>query len=122
MRTTISSLVSRKNAKSDDENPLNKRIPRMLTGHAGKLIAILLFLVLQLVLYPVLVAEQSLRINYDSTFEEYNIEDGHFELFKEMSDSLADALGKEELSIFPLWNKDVQINEDTTFVCTLSKK
>ena len=55
------------------KNPLNKRIPRMLTGHAGKLIAILLFLVLTIGLVSgFLVAEQSLRINYYSTFEEYN--------------------------------------------------
>ena len=97
------------------KNPLNKRIPRMLTGHAGKLFAVMLFLTLTIGLVSgFLVAEQSLRINYDSTFEEYNIEDGHFELLKEMSDSLADALGKAELTLFPLWNKDVQINEDST--------
>ncbi|NLI72521.1 MAG: ABC transporter permease [Bacteroidales bacterium] len=95
------------------KNPLNKRIPRMLTGNAGKMVAVLLFLVLSISLASgFLVAEHSLRIGYDNTFEEYNIEDGHFELLKEMSDPLAEALKKEKLSIFTLFNKDLEIKEN----------
>jgi putative ABC transport system permease protein len=95
------------------KNPLNKRIPRMLAGNAGKIIAVFLFLVLSIGLVSgFLIAEQSLRIGYDSTFEEYNIEDGHFELLKEISDPLTKALGKKELTIFPLFNKDLEINGD----------
>ena len=96
-------------------NPLNKRIPRMLIGNAGKFIAIFLFLILSIAFATgFLVAELSLKVNYDSTFEEYKIEDGHFELFAEMSDSLAEALEEEELSIYPLLNKDVEMADGRT--------
>ncbi|HHT25448.1 MAG TPA: ABC transporter permease [Clostridiaceae bacterium] len=95
------------------KNPLNKRIPRMLAGNAGKFLAVLLFLVLSISLASgFLVAEYSLRSGYDSTFEEYNIEDGHFELLKEMSDPLAEVLKNEKLSIFTLFNKDLEIKEN----------
>lgn len=97
------------------KNPLNKRIPRMMVSNAGKFVAIFLFLVLSIGLVSgFLVAEQSLRINYDSTFEEYKIEDGHFELLGEMSSALASELKKEELSIFALFNKDIELKEDRT--------
>lgn len=97
------------------KNPLNKRIPRMLIGNAGKLIAILLFLILSIgLVLGFLVAEQYLRVNYENAYEEYNIEDGHFELLGEMPDALAEELGKEDLAIYPLFNKDVELKEGRT--------
>lgn len=97
------------------KNPLNKRIPRILAASAGKFVAIFLFLLLSISLVSgFLIAEESLRIGYDSTFEKYNIEDGHFELNGEMSDDLVRELEKEEISIFPLFNKDLEIKGDST--------
>lgn len=87
----------------------------MLAASAGKFIAILLFLILSVsITSGFLVAEQSLSVKYDSSFEEYNIEDGHFELLRKMPKSLVKALGKEEITIFPLFNKDIEIKKDCT--------
>ncbi len=97
------------------KNPLHKRIPRMLADSCGKMIAIFLFLVLSIgMVSGFLVAESSLKAGYDSTFERYNIEDGHFELTGEMSTQLVNALAKEDISVYPLPNKDLELKNDRT--------
>lgn len=97
------------------KKPINKRIPRMLAGSAGKLVAIFLFLVLSISFVSgFLVAEQSLKAGYDSSFIEYNIEDGHFELFGEISNPVVEALENKGVSIFPLLNKDIGLKGDRT--------
>lgn len=87
----------------------------MLAGNAGKYLAVILFLVLSISLVSgFLVAELSLRTGYESTFTDFNIEDGHFELTGEMSGLLAEKLKEEELSVFPLFNKDLALTDNRT--------
>ena len=61
------------------KNPLRKRYLRDLRQEFGKYLVIFLFITLTIAFISgFLVADGSMRIAYDQSFEKYNIEDGHF--------------------------------------------
>ena len=61
------------------KNPLRKRLPRELKDEFGKYLVIFLFMTLTIGLVSgFLVAGKSMVKTYNDSFEEYNIEDGHF--------------------------------------------
>ena len=67
-------------------NPLRKRLLRELRGEAGKYTVIFLLMILSIGLISgFLVADNSMITAYDNSFEEYAIEDEHFETQKEMN-------------------------------------
>lgn len=63
------------------KNPLRKRLLRELRSECGKYLVIFLLLVSSIgFVSGFLVADGSMIIAYEESFEKYNIEDGHFEL------------------------------------------
>lgn len=93
------------------KNPLNKRIFRMLGKNRGKYIALFLFTIICIgVSSGFLVAVNTLKTGYDSTFENYNIEDGHFEGFNQISDELINKLQEKDIKIYPIFSKDIALN------------
>ncbi len=83
------------------KNPLTKRLPRELKSEIGKYIVIFIFLVAIIgFISGFFVASGSLKIAYDEGFEKYNIEHGHFELYKEAKESLIETLEKQDVTIY----------------------
>ncbi len=95
-------------------NPLRKRLFRELKSDIGKYIVIFLFMTLSIgFISGFLIASGSMGKTFDENFEEYNIEDGHFELDAAISDELMEALEAEKLSIYDLsyYNEKVTGNK-----------
>jgi putative ABC transport system permease protein len=90
-------------------NPLNKRFLRELKSEAGKYIVLFVFIAGVIALVSgFLVASGSMSQAYDESFEKYNIEDGNFEVKREASSSLLDALQKDGTKIYPNFYKEEQ--------------
>lgn len=82
-------------------NPLNKRLPREFFGEFGKYAAIFLFMAATIAFISgFLVASRSMQITYDESFEEYNIEDGHFVLDDEADRKLINKIEKEDVTLY----------------------
>ena len=97
-------------------NPLNKRFLRELKSEAGKYLVLFVFLagVIGLV-SGFLVANGSMSIAYDESFEKYNIEDGNFEVKKEASNGLLKALQKDGTVVYPnFYKEETTKNVDST--------
>lgn len=68
------------------KNPLNKRLPKEFFSELGKYLVIFLFMTGTIgFISGFLVADGSMIKAYDDSFEKYNIEDGQFELYKELN-------------------------------------
>lgn len=94
------------------KNPLKKRWRRELRGDKGKYLALFLFLTLTIgFVSGFLVADNSMKIAYDESFEKYNIEDGHFSLAMEMPDQLKDDLEDENIKIEKQFYKDEELKQ-----------
>ena len=84
------------------KNPLNKRLPRELKSEIGKYMVLFLFLAGMIAIVSgFLVANRSMIISYDESFDKYNIEDGNFELYAQASDGLLEQLNGQQLKIYP---------------------
>ena len=71
------------------KNPLNKRIPRELVRDLGKYLVILLFMVIMIgVVSGVYVGHDSMMASLKNGNDEFNLEDGNFELNKQASNEL----------------------------------
>ncbi len=91
-------------------NPLLKRLPRELKSEFGKYLVIFLFFVMVIgFVSGFLVASKSMLITYNQSFEDYNIEDGNFELLNEADDDLIETLEKADVSIY----KNYYIEKET---------
>ncbi|MBQ3947022.1 MAG: ABC transporter permease, partial [Ruminococcus sp.] len=90
------------------KNPLLKRIPRELKDDLGKYIALFLFLTLTIgFVSGFLVADNSMKKAYDNSFEDYDIENGHFILDKKADNELLDYAENEyDIKIYELFCKD----------------
>ena len=65
------------------KNPLNKRILREIKGEFGKYVVIFLFMTALIgIVSGFLVADQSLTVSYNQSFEKYNVEDEILSLHK----------------------------------------
>ena len=83
------------------KNPLNKRILRLLKEEWGKYLAIFLFMVVTIgFVSGFLVADNSMLTSYNQSFEKYNIENGHFELYQQANQQLLNELKKEDVKIY----------------------
>lgn len=90
-------------------NPMNKRFLRELKSEAGKYIVLFVFIAGVIALVSgFLVASGSMSQAYDESFEKYNIEDGNFEVKREASSGLLDALQKDGTKIYPNFYKEEQ--------------
>lgn len=84
------------------KNPLNKRLLRELKSEIGKYIVLFLFLAGMIsIVSGFLVANRSMIITYDESFDKYNIEDGNFELYAQANDALLERLNGEKLTVYP---------------------
>lgn len=91
-------------------NPLRKRIPRELIGDLGKYLVIFLFMAASIgFISGFLVTGDSMIIAYDNSFEDYHIENGHFVLDQEASETYLETIEKEAVTIYP----DYYIEEET---------
>ncbi|MDO4314054.1 MAG: ABC transporter permease, partial [Eubacteriales bacterium] len=69
------------------KNPLKKRLPRMLKEELGKYLVVFLFLLASIgFVSGFLVADNSMIIAYNESFEKYNIEDGKFLVGDELTE------------------------------------
>ncbi|MCR5702360.1 MAG: ABC transporter permease [Lachnospiraceae bacterium] len=83
------------------KNPLWKRIPRDLFHEFFKYIAIFLFMALTISFVSgFLVAMRGLKIEYDNSFEKYNIENGHFVLDKKPDEELIPMIEKHGVKLY----------------------
>ena len=74
--------------KKNRQNPLRKRYLRELRGDFGKYLVIFILLVFTIGLISgFLVADGSMIIAYNESFEKYRIEDGNFQTDDEISRS-----------------------------------
>ena len=95
------------------KNPLRKRLPRELKDEFGKYLVIFLFMTLTIGLVSgFLVAGKSMVKTYNDSFEEYNIEDGHFILNDEITRTLQNKLEDEEdITVYSLFYKEEEEGE-----------
>ncbi len=94
-------------------NPLIKRLPRELRSDIGKYIALFLFLTLTIgFVSGFLVADNSMKISYDESFEKYSIEHGHFILEDEASaDLISDVEAEFDITVYELFCKNKETPE-----------
>lgn len=83
------------------KNPLNKRIFREIKGEAGKYIVIFLFMTALIgIVSGFLVADESLKVSYDESFEKYNVEDGNLELSEKADSNIIDSIESENVKLY----------------------
>ena len=91
-------------------NPLIKRLPRELKAEFGKYLVLFVFIAGMIsIISGFLVAGTSMSAAYDESFEEYNIEDGNFELAFEADAGLLSELEAEAVTIY----KNFYVEEET---------
>ncbi len=89
-------------------NPLGKRIKRELRSNLGKNLALFLFMTIMIAFVSgFLVADNSMRIAYDSGFSKYDLEDGHFTLNSSLSgEAIARLQEESDITVYPFYYKD----------------
>ena len=95
-------------------NPLTKRLPREFKSNFKKYLVLFLLLTLTIgFVSGMFVANDSMLISATNAQVIYNVEDGHFELEKEPTDKLLDAISDEGISLYEQYYKD--FDEDLDF-------
>ena len=88
-------------------DPMRKRIPRELKHDIGKYIALFLFLVGCIgFISGFIVADESLKARYDTSFEEFNVEDGHFLLEKKALKKVIEKVEDAGVDVYPMFYKE----------------
>ena len=83
------------------KNPLNKRILREIKGEFGKYVVIFLFMTALIgIVSGFLVADQSLTVSYNQSFEKYNVEDGNFELAQKADAYTIKSIEEENVTLY----------------------
>ena len=96
-------------------NPLNRRILREIKGEAGKYIVIFLFMIAIIgVASGYFIADASLKVAYDESFETYNIEDGNLEFPENPDDSVIEACEEENITLYDNTFKDEPCDNGST--------
>lgn len=97
------------------KNPLRKRLPRELKSEFGKYLVIFLLLVGTIgFVSGFLVADGSLIIAYNESFEKYNIEDGNFRLEKKMNRAQRKAIGQMGITIYDNYYAEEPLSNGST--------
>ncbi len=93
-------------------DPMRKRIPRELRRDIGKYIALFAFLTVMIgFISGFIVGDESLKARYDTSFDEFMVEDGHFVLEKEASKEMLKKVSDTGVTVFPLFYKEESIEE-----------
>ena len=90
-------------------NPLRKRLLRELWEERGKYLVIFLLMILSIsFISGFLVADNSMITAYDNSFEDYCVEDGHFETAREMNRAQRKAVSglETEIRLYDLYFAD----------------
>lgn len=91
-----------------------KRLPRELKSEFGKYLVIFLFMLFTIgFISGFLVADESMLLAYEESFEKYNIEDGNFNLAAELTEEEIKALEEEgKVQICKTFYEDVPVDTD----------
>ena len=93
-------------------DPMRKRIPRELRRDIGKYIALFAFLTVMIgFISGFIIGDESLKARYDTSFDEFQVEDGHFVLEKEASKEMLKKVSDTGVTVFPLFYKEENIEE-----------
>ena len=96
-------------------DPLRRRIPREIRSEAGKYIVIFVFMVALIgVASGYFIADASLKVAYDESFETYNIEDGHVEFAEEPDKATLEACEEEDITLYDDRFKDAPCDNGST--------
>ncbi|MBQ3281318.1 MAG: FtsX-like permease family protein [Eubacterium sp.] len=94
-------------------DPMIKRIPREIRHDMGKYIALFLFLTVMIgFISGFIIGDESLKARYDSSFNDFNVEDGHFVLEKEASERIIDRVTDAGVTVYPLFYKEEKISAE----------
>ena len=97
----------------DMKDPMIKRIPRELRRDIGKYTALFLFLTVLIgFISGFIVGDESLKARFDTSYDDFNVEDGHFILEKKASDRMIKAIEEEGTTVFPLFYKEETVASD----------
>lgn len=97
------------------KNPLNKRLSRELKGEIGKYLVIFILMITSIgFVSGFLVADNSLLIAYDESFEKYNIEDGNFRLLEQAQESQLRAIEDLGVRLYPNFYVEEAVSNDST--------
>ena len=97
------------------KNPLRKRLIRELKSEVGKYAVIFLLLAATIgFVSGFLVADGSMIIAYNESFEKYNIEDGHFCTTNQMNKAQKKTLEGEDIKIYNLSYVEEKLNNEST--------
>lgn len=95
------------------KNPLNKRIIREFKSDFGKYAVIFLLLVGTIgFISGFLVAGSSMKTALDNSFEDYNIENGHFTTYIELDDETIEYIEKSDVKIYKDFYYDLLMSDD----------
>ena len=97
------------------KNPLHKRIFRELRSEAGKYIVIFLLLAMTIALVSgFLVADGSMLIAYNESFEKYNVEYGNFRVEKKLNKAQKKYISKVGISLYDNFYVEEPFDNGTT--------
>lgn len=96
-------------------DPLNRRILREIKGEAGKYAVIFIFMVALIgIASGYFIADESLKVAYDNSFADYNIEDGNLEFAEKPDSSVLEACEDEDITLYENTYKDAPCDDDST--------
>ncbi|MDD3183764.1 MAG: ABC transporter permease [Anaerostipes sp.] len=96
-------------------NPLQKRLFRELKGEAGKYVVIFLLMAATIgFVSGFLVADESMRITYDESFEKYNVEDGYFDVAKGLNQDEINAIEENGIKLYENYYVEKKLSNKTT--------
>lgn len=97
------------------KNPLNRRLPRELRSELGKYLVILILLVGSIgFVSGFLVADGSMIIAYNNSFEKYNIEDGNFRTAAKMNKAQKKATSELGITLYDNYYVEKELTNGST--------
>lgn len=97
------------------KNPLNKRLPRELVGEMGKYAVIFILLIASIgFVSGFLVADGSMIIAYNESFEKYNVEDGNFRTASELTNTQERKIQEKGVTLYPNFYMDLEVSGGST--------
>lgn len=97
------------------KNPLRKRFLRELKDEAGKYIVVFILLLASIgFVSGFLVADGSMRIAYNESFEKYNVEDGYFDTEKKITEKQRSAIEESGVTVYDNYYAEQDIDHGST--------
>lgn len=97
------------------KNPLNRRLPRELKSEIGKYLVIFILLIGTIgFVSGFLVADGSMIVAYNESFEKYHIEDGNFRTVKKMKASQKSAVEEAGVTLYDNFYVEEELTNGST--------